>query len=95
MARADGAAVRSASSIARCVARHEVRPVAPKIRRVWGTSPGLQVTLHLPAGLAAVPEQLSHAWGVHTVHVCPTKPGFAELRMTGYDLLRRVQMTMK
>ncbi|MFI6344975.1 FtsK/SpoIIIE domain-containing protein [Streptomyces sp. NPDC050560] len=86
--------------MSRRVARHEVRPVAPKIRRVWGTSTGLRVTLRLPAGLepadlAAASERLRHAWGVRSVHVRPTKPGFVELRMTGFDLLRRVQMPKK
>ncbi|MFK8908897.1 FtsK/SpoIIIE domain-containing protein [Streptomyces sp. YS-3] len=86
--------------MARRVARHEVRPVAPKVRRVWGTSTGFRVTLRLPAGLepadlAAASERLRHAWGVHAVHVRPTKPGFVELRMTGFDLLRRVRMPKK
>ncbi|MGW7078915.1 FtsK/SpoIIIE domain-containing protein [Streptomyces sp. NPDC054866] len=83
--------------MSRRIARSEVRPVPPKIRRVWGTSTGLRVTLRLPAGLepadlAAASERLRHAWGVHAVHVIPKKPGYVELRMTGYNVLRRVQM---
>lgn len=35
---------------------------------------------------------MRHAWGVHSVHVVEIKPGFVELRMTGYDVLRRVKM---
>lgn len=86
--------------MSRRIARSEVHPVPPKIRRVWGTSTGLRVTLRLPAGLepadlAAASERLRHAWGVHAVHVIPKKPGFVELRMTGYDVLRRVQMPKK
>ncbi|MEU1176726.1 FtsK/SpoIIIE domain-containing protein [Streptomyces sp. NPDC005820] len=81
----------------RNVARREVLPVPPKIRRVRPTSTGLRVTLRLPAGLepadlAASSERLRHAWGVHSVTVVETKPGFVELRMTGYDVLRRVRM---
>ncbi|MFE0730921.1 FtsK/SpoIIIE domain-containing protein [Streptomyces antibioticus] len=81
----------------RNVARREVQPVPPKIRRVRPTSTGLRVTLRLPAGLepadlAASSERLRHAWGVHSVTVVETKPGFVELRMTGYDVLRRVRM---
>ncbi|WP_329457893.1 FtsK/SpoIIIE domain-containing protein [Streptomyces sp. NBC_01497] len=77
--------------------RSEVQPVPPKVRRVRGTSTGMRVTLRLPAGLepadvAAASERLRHAWGVHSVHVTTTKPGFVELRMTGYDVLRRVRM---
>ncbi|MGW5366870.1 FtsK/SpoIIIE domain-containing protein [Streptomyces sp. NPDC004009] len=82
---------------ARNVARREVLPVPPKVRRVRGTSTGLRVTLRLPAGLEpadlmAASERLRHAWGVHSVTVAETKPGYVELRMTGYDVLRQVRM---
>ncbi|PSM41754.1 plasmid transfer protein [Streptomyces dioscori] len=84
----------------RNVARREVQPVPPKIRRVRGTSTGLRVTLLLPAGLEpadliATSERLRHAWGVYSVTVAETKPGYVELRMTGYDVLRRVRMPRK
>ncbi|MET7761924.1 FtsK/SpoIIIE domain-containing protein [Streptomyces sp. NPDC005393] len=84
----------------RNVARREVRPVAPKVRRVRGTSTGLRVTLRLPAGLepadiTAASERLRHAWGVRSVMVGETKPGYVELRMTGYDVLSRVRMPRK
>ncbi|MFB4424525.1 FtsK/SpoIIIE domain-containing protein [Streptomyces sp. QL37] len=77
--------------------RQDVQPVPPKVRRVRGSSTGMRVTLRLPAGLepadvAAASERLRHAWGVHSVHVAEIKPGFVELRMTGYDVLRRVKM---
>ncbi|WP_079405434.1 FtsK/SpoIIIE domain-containing protein [Streptomyces sp. 3211] len=77
--------------------RSDVQPVPPRIRRVRGSSTGMRVTLRLPAGLEpadviAACERLRHAWGVHSVHVVQTKPGFVELRMTGYDVLRRVKM---
>ncbi|MFB7862236.1 FtsK/SpoIIIE domain-containing protein [Streptomyces sp. NPDC056069] len=84
--------------LVRTVARRsDIQPVPPKIRRVRGTSTGLRVTLRLPAGLepadvVAASERLRHAWGVHSVNVVETKPGFVELRMTGYDVLRRVKM---
>ncbi|MEU0003911.1 FtsK/SpoIIIE domain-containing protein [Streptomyces sp. NPDC006314] len=81
----------------RNVARREVRPVPPKVRRVRPTSTGLRVTLRLPAGLepadiSASAERLRHAFGVHSVTVVETKPGYVELRMTGYDVLSRVKM---
>ncbi|MFF9841619.1 FtsK/SpoIIIE domain-containing protein [Streptomyces sp. NPDC013740] len=82
----------------RTVARRgDVQPVPPKIRRVRGSSTGMRVTLRLPAGLEpadvmASSERLRHAWGVHSVNVVETKPGYVELRMTGYDVLRRVKM---
>ncbi|MGW2678712.1 FtsK/SpoIIIE domain-containing protein [Streptomyces sp. NPDC001436] len=77
--------------------RGDVQPVPPKVRRVRGSSTGMRVTLRLPAGLEpadviAASERLRHAWGVHSVTVVATKPGFVELRMTGYDVLRRVKM---
>ncbi|MFF9360517.1 FtsK/SpoIIIE domain-containing protein [Streptomyces griseoluteus] len=83
--------------LARNIARTEVQPVPPKVRHVRGTSTGLRVTLRLPAGLepadlVAASERLRHAWGVHSVTVAETKPGHVELRMTGYDVLRRVRM---
>ncbi|MFK0171141.1 FtsK/SpoIIIE domain-containing protein [Streptomyces sp. NPDC090306] len=86
--------------VTRNVARREVRQVAPKVRRVRGTSTGLRVTLRLPAGLepadiTASTERLRHAWGVHAVTVAETKPGFVELRMTGYDVLSRVRLPRK
>ncbi|MGW3724343.1 FtsK/SpoIIIE domain-containing protein [Streptomyces sp. NPDC000851] len=81
----------------RNVARREVRPVPPRVRRVRPTSTGLRVSLRLPAGLepadiVASSERLRHAWGVHSVTVVETKPGHVELRMTGYDVLSRVRM---
>src|SRR3954471_6421939 len=84
----------------RNVARREVQPVPPKVRRVRPISTGLRITLRLPAGLepmdvVASSERLRHAWGVHSVTVAETKPGFVELRMTGYDVLRRVRMPRK
>ncbi|HEY9332724.1 MAG TPA: FtsK/SpoIIIE domain-containing protein [Streptomyces sp.] len=77
--------------------RQDVQPVPPSVRRVRGSSTGMRATLRLPAGLepadvAAASERLRHAWGVHSVHVVEVKPGFVELRMTGYDVLRRVKM---
>jgi S-DNA-T family DNA segregation ATPase FtsK/SpoIIIE len=83
--------------VTRTLTRGEVLPVPPKVRRVRGTSTGLRVTLRLPAGLEpadlmAASERLRHAWGVHAVTVVETKPGYVELRMTGYDVLRRVRL---
>ncbi|MFB6423720.1 FtsK/SpoIIIE domain-containing protein [Streptomyces microflavus] len=77
--------------------RPDVQPVPPQVRRVRYSTTGMRVILRLPAGLepadvAAASERLRHAWGVHSVHVVEVKPGFVELRMTGYDVLRRVKM---
>ncbi|WP_326678257.1 FtsK/SpoIIIE domain-containing protein [Streptomyces sp. NBC_01237] len=77
--------------------RQDVQPVPPQVRRVRYSTTGMRATLRLPAGLepadvSAASERLRHAWGVHSVHVVEVKPGFVELRMTGYDVLRRVKM---
>ncbi|MFB8126196.1 FtsK/SpoIIIE domain-containing protein [Streptomyces bacillaris] len=81
----------------RNLARREVRPVPPQVRRIRPTSTGLHITLRLPAGLepadvATSSERLRHAFGVQSVTVAETKPGYVELRMTGYDVLRRVRL---
>lgn len=86
--------------VKRNLAHVEVRPAPPKVRRVRPTPTGLRVTLRLPAGLepadiTAATERLRHAWGVHSVAVAETKPGYVELRMTGYDVLSRVRMPRK
>ncbi|GAA2103909.1 FtsK/SpoIIIE domain-containing protein [Kitasatospora saccharophila] len=83
--------------ITRATTRREIRPVPPKIRRVRPTSTGLRVRLRLapgqePADVVASAERLRHAWGVHAVHVSVVKPGVIELRMTGFDVLRKVRM---
>lgn len=84
--------------LARNVARRaDVQPVPPKVRRVRGTATGMRVTLRLPAGLEpadvmAASERLRHAWGVHSVNTVEVKPGFVELRMTGWDVLGQVRM---
>ncbi|WP_101257307.1 FtsK/SpoIIIE domain-containing protein [Streptomyces barkulensis] len=88
---------RARAFLTRTVTRREVRPVAPRIVRVRPSATGLRVRLRLPAGLepadvAAASVRLRHAWGVHAVHVAEVKPGVVELRMTGYDVLKRVRM---
>ncbi|MEU6222306.1 FtsK/SpoIIIE domain-containing protein [Streptomyces sp. NPDC047042] len=86
--------------VTRNVARREVRPVPPKVRRVFPTSTGLRITLRLPAGLepadvTASSERLRHAWGGRSMTVLETKPGYVELRMTGWDVLKRVKLPRK
>lgn len=81
----------------RATTRREIRPVAPRVRRLRPSTTGLRVQLRLapgqePADVAASAERLRHAWGVHAVHVAVTRPGVVELRMTGFDLLRKVRM---
>ncbi|MFD3928615.1 FtsK/SpoIIIE domain-containing protein [Streptomyces sp. NPDC058614] len=81
----------------RATTRREVRPVPPRRGLIRPTSTGLRVRLRLapgqePADVAASCERLRHAWGVHAVHVRDVKPGVVELRLVGFDVLRKVKM---
>ncbi|GAB2575642.1 FtsK/SpoIIIE domain-containing protein [Streptomyces capparidis] len=75
----------------------EVLPVPPRRTGMRPTTRGLNFRLRLapgqePADVIAVTERLRHAWGVYSVHVVPIRPGVVELRLLGYDVLRRVRM---
>ncbi|MFJ8138850.1 FtsK/SpoIIIE domain-containing protein [Streptomyces sp. NPDC096013] len=77
--------------------RREVRPVPPRRGVIRPTSTGLRIRLRLapgqePADVAASAERLRHAWGVHAVYVRDVKPGVVELRLVGFDVLRKVRM---
>ncbi|MDT0571868.1 FtsK/SpoIIIE domain-containing protein [Streptomyces sp. DSM 3412] len=77
--------------------RREIRPVPPRRGMIRPTSTGLRLRLRLapgqePADVAASAERLRHAWGVHAVYVRDVKPGVVELRLVGFDVLRKVQM---
>ncbi|MFG3584002.1 FtsK/SpoIIIE domain-containing protein [Streptomyces sp. NPDC047990] len=81
----------------RATTRREVRPVPPRRGIIRPTSTGLRMRLRLapgqePADLAASAERLRHAWGVHAVYVRDIKPGVVELRLVGFDVLRKVRM---
>ncbi|MEV7791749.1 FtsK/SpoIIIE domain-containing protein [Streptomyces sp. NPDC087512] len=80
--------------------RCEVRPVPPRRGIIRPTSTGLRLRLRLapgqePADVAASAERLRHAWGVHAVYVTAVRPGVVELRLVGFDVLRRVRMPRK
>ncbi|MFE5741124.1 FtsK/SpoIIIE domain-containing protein [Streptomyces celluloflavus] len=80
--------------------RREVRPVPPRRGLIRPTSTGMRVRLRLapgqePADVAASAERLRHAWGVHAVYVSEVKPGVVELRLVGFDVLRKVRMPRK
>ncbi|MDJ1131515.1 FtsK/SpoIIIE domain-containing protein [Streptomyces iconiensis] len=84
----------------RATTQREVRPVPPRRGLLRPTSTGMRLRLRLapgqePADIAASAERLRHAWGVHAVYVEPVKPGVVELRLVGFDVLRRVRMPRK
>ncbi|MFF8099687.1 FtsK/SpoIIIE domain-containing protein [Streptomyces sp. NPDC016640] len=77
--------------------RREIRPVPPRRGVIRPTATGLRLRLRLapgqePADVAASAERLRHAWGVHAVYVRDIKPGVVELRLVGFDVLRKVRM---
>ncbi|MFE9453279.1 FtsK/SpoIIIE domain-containing protein [Streptomyces sp. NPDC006739] len=81
----------------KATSRREVRPVPPRRGLIRPTSTGLRIRLRLapgqePADVAASAERLRHAWGVHAVYVRDIKPGVVELRLVGFDVLRKVRM---
>jgi S-DNA-T family DNA segregation ATPase FtsK/SpoIIIE len=81
----------------RATTRREVRPVPPRRGVIRPTSTGMRLRLRLapgqePADVAASAERLRHAWGVHAVYVSEIKPGVVELRLVGFDVLRKVRM---
>lgn len=81
----------------RATTRREVRPVPPRRGIIRPTSTGLRMRLRLapgqePADVAASAERLRQAWGVHAVYVRDIKPGVVELRLVGFDVLRKVRM---
>ncbi|MFJ8152520.1 FtsK/SpoIIIE domain-containing protein [Streptomyces sp. NPDC094468] len=81
----------------KATSRREVRLVPPRRGLIRPTSTGLRIRLRLapgqePADVAASAERLRHAWGVHAVYVREIKPGVVELRLVGFDVLRKVRM---
>ncbi|SEO22151.1 FtsK/SpoIIIE domain-containing protein [Actinacidiphila rubida] len=84
----------------RATTRREVRPVPPRRGIIRPTTTGMRLRLRLapgqePADVAASAERLRHAWGVHAVYVSVVKPGVVELRLVGFDVLRKVRMPRK
>ncbi|GLF95981.1 FtsK/SpoIIIE domain-containing protein [Streptomyces yaizuensis] len=86
--------------LTRATSHRVIRPVPPRRGLIRPTSTGLRLRLRLapgqePADVAASAERLRHAWGVHAVYVSTVKPGMVELRLVGFDVLRRVRMPRK
>ncbi|MBY8885012.1 conjugal transfer protein TraS [Streptomyces sp. PTM05] len=84
----------------RSMTRREVRPVPPRRGIIRPTATGMRIRLRLapgqePQDVAAAAERLRHAWGVHAVYVSVVKPGVVELRLVGFDVLRKVRMPRK
>ncbi len=85
-------------------ARIANRPVpesrAPRILRLRPTRTGLVLRLKLRPGqdafdIAAASDRLRHSFSMYGVTSRELRSGVVELRMTGYDVLKRVQMPAK
>ncbi|MFE4691687.1 FtsK/SpoIIIE domain-containing protein [Streptomyces sp. NPDC056749] len=73
----------------------ELRP--PRIRRLRPTRTGLVLRLKLRPGqdvfdIAAASDRLRHSFSMFGVTSREVRSGVVEVRMTGYDVLKRVQM---
>ncbi|KRC95379.1 MULTISPECIES: FtsK/SpoIIIE domain-containing protein [unclassified Streptomyces] len=88
-----------ASAVRRATARvigREAAPVPPRRSFPLPTGSGLVMRLRMATGQApedfmASADRLRHAWAAHAVHIRPTKPGWLELRLIGWDVLADVQ----
>ncbi|MET9698463.1 FtsK/SpoIIIE domain-containing protein [Streptomyces sp. NPDC006529] len=74
--------------------------VVPKLRRIRITRSGLVLRIRILPGqevldFDAATERLRHSWRMHGVHVKALKPGFLEVRLISYDVLRIVHMPRK
>lgn len=87
-------------ALARATNRPAPGPRAPRILRLRPTRTGLVVRLGLRPGqdafdVAASCDRLRHSFGMYGVTSRELRSGVVELRMTGYDVLKRVQMPAK
>ncbi|WP_328433993.1 FtsK/SpoIIIE domain-containing protein [Streptomyces sp. NBC_00425] len=88
-----------ASAVRRATARvigREAAPVPPRRSFPLPTGSGLVMRLRMATGQApedfmASADRLRHAWAAHAVHIRPTKPGWLELRLIGWDVLADVR----
>src|SRR6478735_9504572 len=76
----------------------ESRP--PRILRLRPTRTGLVLRLKLQPGqdafdVAAATDRLRHSFGMYGVTSREVRSGVVEVRLTGYDVLKRVQMPTK
>ncbi|MER5256102.1 FtsK/SpoIIIE domain-containing protein [Streptomyces sp. NPDC002855] len=87
-------------SLARMANRPLPESRAPRILRLRPTCTGLVLRLKLRPGqdafdVSAATDRLRHSFGMYGVTSRELRSSVVELRMTGYDVLRRVQMPAK
>ncbi|MES9556964.1 MULTISPECIES: FtsK/SpoIIIE domain-containing protein [unclassified Streptomyces] len=86
--------------LARIANRPAPESRAPRILRLRPTHTGLVLRLKLRPGqdafdVAAASDRLRHSFGMYGVTSRELRSGVVEIRMTGYDVLKRVQMPAK
>ncbi|MFG2815019.1 FtsK/SpoIIIE domain-containing protein [Streptomyces sp. NPDC048410] len=84
-------------ALARATNRPIPEPRSPRILRMRPTRTGLVLRLKLRPGqdafdVAAASDRLRHSFSMYGVASREVRSGVVELRMTGYDVLKRVQM---
>ncbi|WP_372496921.1 FtsK/SpoIIIE domain-containing protein [Streptomyces shenzhenensis] len=84
-------------ALARMTRREVPEPRPPRILRLRPTRTGLVLRLKLKPGqdafdVAAATDRLRHSFGLYGVTSREIRSGVVEVRMTGYDVLKRVQM---
>ncbi|MER6672019.1 FtsK/SpoIIIE domain-containing protein [Streptomyces sp. NPDC000983] len=84
-------------ALARAANRPVPEPRAPRILRLRPTRTGLVLRLKLRPGqdafdVAAASDRLRHSFSMYGVTSRELRSGVVEVRMTGYDVLKRVQM---
>ncbi|WP_405389660.1 FtsK/SpoIIIE domain-containing protein [Streptomyces sp. NBC_01102] len=84
-------------ALARATNRPIPEPRPPRIRRLRPTRTGLVLRLKLRPGqdvfdIAAASDRLRHSFSMFGVTSREVRSGVVEVRMTGYDVLKRVQM---
>ncbi|MYV44146.1 FtsK/SpoIIIE domain-containing protein, partial [Streptomyces sp. SID2888] len=87
-------------TLARATNRPVPGPRAPRILRLRPTRTGLVLRLKLRPGqdafdVAASCDRLRHSFAMYGVTSRELRSGVVEVRMTGYDVLKRVQMPAK
>ncbi|MGV9348218.1 FtsK/SpoIIIE domain-containing protein [Streptomyces spiralis] len=87
-------------ALARATNRPVPGPRAPRILRLRPTRTGLVLRLKLRPGqdafdVAASCDRLRHSFAMYGVTSRELRSGVVEVRMTGYDVLKRVQMPAK
>ncbi|MFF9406373.1 FtsK/SpoIIIE domain-containing protein [Streptomyces anandii] len=84
-------------ALARATNRPAPEPRSPRILRLRPTRTGLVLRLKLRPGqdaldVAAASDRLRHSFSMYGVTSREVRSGVVEVRMTGYDVLKRVQM---